>query len=302
MIGFDLIVANYNNGHFLQELVNSVKEQSFPHWHIYIVDDCSSDDSRSIIRQIAKEDNITAIFLEENGGATHAFKTGIEAGSNPLVGLIGADDALPPESLATMLKAIEKNPDGSLYYSQCLDCDSGLNPIALRNHAKPLDSDVEVFHQLYSIFNFLVFPRAKYEKTDGLNSMLRRAMDHDLILKLDEVGTIHFVPEVCYLYRNHERGISQGGNGWMASQYSVLARLDAYQRRTNKPISINDYRKLTLSYHERCVEMSRSFTEHRLLYHWIQILLRHPVTALRWKVLKGLARPLMKSLKPQRTP
>ena len=41
----DLVVANYNNGRFLPELVESVRAQTRLDWHLYIVDDCSTDDS-----------------------------------------------------------------------------------------------------------------------------------------------------------------------------------------------------------------------------------------------------------------
>ena len=46
---FDVVVANFNNGRFLREMINSVLGQDFDHWTLYITDDCSTDQSRDIL-------------------------------------------------------------------------------------------------------------------------------------------------------------------------------------------------------------------------------------------------------------
>ena len=45
----DIIITNYNNANFLDQSIQSVINQSFKNWKIYIVDDFSTDDSRNII-------------------------------------------------------------------------------------------------------------------------------------------------------------------------------------------------------------------------------------------------------------
>jgi len=48
-------------------------------------------------------------------------------------------------------------------------------------------------------------------------------------------GSYSFIDEPLYLYRRHDGGISQGGNGNRAAVYSLLAHIEAYKRRmTNK--------------------------------------------------------------------
>ena len=41
----DIILPNYNKDKFLEEAINSVINQTYKNWHLYIVDDHSSDDS-----------------------------------------------------------------------------------------------------------------------------------------------------------------------------------------------------------------------------------------------------------------
>jgi len=294
---FDLVVANYNNGMYLPALVESLRTQTHESWHLYIVDDCSTDDSAAFLNAFEGNPQITLIRLQVNAGATHAFKTGIEAGHHPLIGLIGADDTLPATALETMLTAYHQEPSAALHYSECMDCDSSMTPIQKREHAKPLNPSLPVFHQLHSIFNFLVFPREKYTASGGLNGKLRRAMDHDLILRLDEVGTMNFVPEVCYHYRNHSRGISQGGNGVLAAQYSRLAQIQAYQRRTEKPISPSEFRSLRGAYEFRSVELSQSCEGKSIFHHALQAGIMRPSVVFQRNYWKGLFRPILKPIK-----
>ena len=45
---FSVLIANYNNGQYIQEAIESVKAQDYDHWEIIIVDDASTDNSIEI--------------------------------------------------------------------------------------------------------------------------------------------------------------------------------------------------------------------------------------------------------------
>ena len=45
----DVILPNYNKTEFLEEAINSVFTQTYKNWHLYIIDDNSSDNSEKII-------------------------------------------------------------------------------------------------------------------------------------------------------------------------------------------------------------------------------------------------------------
>ena len=44
-----VIVNNYNYGRFLAEAIDSALDQTYPHTEVVVVDDGSSDDSRTVI-------------------------------------------------------------------------------------------------------------------------------------------------------------------------------------------------------------------------------------------------------------
>ena len=273
---FDVVVANFNNGRFLREMINSVLGQDFDHWTLYITDDCSTDQSRDILDDYKDNPRIVVIHHASNMGATQSFKTGIESGSARYVGVLGADDTLPSNALSRMVKEFDCNQDASLIYTDCLDCDVKMNPIGKRKHASRMDPTLSTFQQVSKVFNFIAFPRNRYKQAGGLDSRLRRAMDHDLTLRLDEVGRIHYLPEILYYYRNHEGGISQGKNGAIANQYSTLAHQAAYKRRVEKPISKSAYRYMMHRYHVRCIELNKSMTNLPMHRHLVWTILYRP--------------------------
>ena len=48
-----------------------------------------------------------------------------------------------------------------------------------------------------------------YLKTEGIDPNLTSAVDQDLYLKLYEVGKLKFLPKPNYIYRLHDKGVSQ---------------------------------------------------------------------------------------------
>ena len=45
----DIIMPNFNKSNYLEKAINSVIDQTFKSWHLYIIDDNSNDISKKII-------------------------------------------------------------------------------------------------------------------------------------------------------------------------------------------------------------------------------------------------------------
>ena len=70
-----IITPSYNSSKFIEDCINSVISQTYLEWEMIIVDDCSNDDSKTLIEKYSKKDNrIKTIFLEQNVGAVEARK------------------------------------------------------------------------------------------------------------------------------------------------------------------------------------------------------------------------------------
>ena len=73
----DIIVPNFNKGVFLDECISSILKQSYSNWKLYIIDDCSSDNSAKIINKYADNEKINIVILKKNKGPSFCRNLGI---------------------------------------------------------------------------------------------------------------------------------------------------------------------------------------------------------------------------------
>lgn len=245
---FSVIVASYNNGGFLAEMIQSVQSQTYSNWELIIVDDASSDHSQETLQKHSIDHRIRIYFSETNGGVGATFKKAASHAKGEILGMLGADDALTPGALQVMSQAHIDNPEASLINSQLIMCDEKLQPSGTPS---PFSENQTPFIHGISVSNFVTFKRRHYEMTDGFDAGLPKAVDHDLYLKLEEVGERQFVNVPLYRYRANPNGVSQGGNkGMLAAYYSCTAQLNAQSRRkgTLHP-SLSDLEESELRWH-----------------------------------------------------
>ena len=92
--------------------VESVVLQDFVDWKLFIIDDCSTDNSYDIAISLAShDDRITVLRNEKNMGVGFTRKRGIGSGRNPWVMFLDADDWWDPQMLKYVSEAIEENLD-----------------------------------------------------------------------------------------------------------------------------------------------------------------------------------------------
>lgn len=211
---FSIVVANYNNGRFLPFLIDSIKKQSYKNWELIIVDDCSKDDSLDILKPYETDASIKIIKHNENKRAGGAFKSGTEAATGDIVGLMGAEDALPSNSLEEIVLFYEQHKDENLssIYTLCADCDfETMEVLGLCKTNRGLRDDVPsiLLDKSPMTMAFQTYLRHKYFETEGFSTELTSAVDQDIMYKLEEVGKVLCLPKVLYHYRQNPQGISR---------------------------------------------------------------------------------------------
>jgi glycosyltransferase involved in cell wall biosynthesis len=258
---FSVIVANYNNGAFLDTLIESIRMQTYTNWQLVIVDDCSADNSRLILNAYKYDPRIVLIFHEHNLGAAAAFKSAADAATGEIIGMLGADDALTPHAIETMLNLHELNPGASLICSNLYQCDEQLNILSLWNkYAAPKAHGILILDP--SVGSFATFKKEMYLQTEGFDPFFKKALDHDIYLKLEEKGKVLYHPEPLYLYRANPIGISQNSNWFEATIYSLQARINAYKRRVHLKnilnLSLQEYKQLVQLKYKRLARLSKA--------------------------------------------
>jgi len=108
-ISIDVILPNYNKFNFLEESINSVINQTFKDWHMYIIDDHSTDDSWSIIKKFSNFNNITTIKLNKNMGPSFCRNYVMRISKSKYISFIDSDDSWKNIKLEKQIDFMEKN-------------------------------------------------------------------------------------------------------------------------------------------------------------------------------------------------
>jgi len=113
-----IVVAAYNAEKYISETINSVLSQTYKHWELIIVDDCSTDKTHEIIKNFQKKhDNVYCYTLEKNSGsAAKPRNTGIQKSKGQFIAILDADDLWQPEKLAKQIRYL-KNTNADLVYT-----------------------------------------------------------------------------------------------------------------------------------------------------------------------------------------
>ncbi len=247
---FSVLIANYNNGKYLQETLDSIYNQTYTNWEIIIVDDCSTDHSVQIYKTLASNDRIRIFYNEENQGCGYTKRRCVDEAFGDIGGFVDRDDTILPHALEKMVELHIKKPEYSRIHSKSYFCDENMNITGEYTAARQVNSEDPIFFNLNgAITHFATFKKEFYNKTEGIDAYLERAVDQDLYLKLYEVGKIFFIDEALYNYRIHSGGISTSSNARKAYYWAWVVVFAAARRRgINLESSFFDYFTPKLEY------------------------------------------------------
>lgn len=107
-----VVMPNYNGYRFVEQAINSVLNQTYQNFELIVVDDCSNDDSLSLIEHKAQSDNrIRVIALEHNVGVANARNVGIKEAKGEYIALLDNDDLWTEDKLERQLALAQKGAD-----------------------------------------------------------------------------------------------------------------------------------------------------------------------------------------------
>lgn len=125
-----VVMATYNGSRFLQYQLETVINQSYQNIEIIIVDDCSTDDTVSLIETFISKDNRVKLFQNTtNLGYIKNFEKGCSLAKGEFIALCDQDDAWHKDKISTSFEAIDNYP---MIYCDSVLCDEKLNPIGVK--------------------------------------------------------------------------------------------------------------------------------------------------------------------------
>ncbi|MEE4659199.1 MAG: glycosyltransferase [Halieaceae bacterium] len=202
-----VVMPTYNTPPaLLREAVESVQQQSYPHWELCIADDASDrPETLTELRRLASaDDRIHILERSENGHISVATNDAISMARGDYVAFMDHDDTLAPDALYRVAEALVQEPSLRLLYSDEDIVDTDGTP--LRPHFKP-DWNPDFLGSINYVCHLLVLERELLEEVGGLRQGYEGAQDYDLILRASTAlapEQIKHIPRVLYHWRAAE--------------------------------------------------------------------------------------------------
>jgi glycosyltransferase involved in cell wall biosynthesis len=124
-------VPNYNYARYMSLRLRSVFAQNYPAHEVLVLDDCSKDDSVSVIRSMAMDAQreIRLVLNETNSGSVFAqWRKAAELATGDFVWIAEADDLSDPEFLGRLVEPMMNDPSICMAFSdsKAIDTDGAV--------------------------------------------------------------------------------------------------------------------------------------------------------------------------------
>lgn len=199
-----ILVPVYNTpAKWLRRAIESVIQQSYPHWELCIADDHSSAPHiRPLLESLAARDTrIKIAWRTENGHICHASNSALELCTGTFTALLDHDDELHPHALLRVAEEIIAHPDANLIFSD----EDKIDTLGIRSDPffKP-GRNLELLLFENFICHLGVYRTNLIKNVGGFRPGFEGAQDWDLALRVITAipaATIHHIPQVLYHWR-----------------------------------------------------------------------------------------------------
>jgi glycosyltransferase involved in cell wall biosynthesis len=203
-----VIIPTYNRGWILREAIDSVLLQGFSDYELIVVDDGSTDDTRSILDSYGQD---IIVLRQPNLGVSAARNRGIAESRAQLISFLDSDDLWLPQKLTRQVAFFQSNPDALICQTEETWVRNGVRVNPKKRHQKLSGMIFESSLSLCLVSPSAVMIRKNLFDTVGLfDESLPACEDYDLWLRVSCRYPVHLLDEPLIIKRGgHEDQLSK---------------------------------------------------------------------------------------------
>ena len=218
MVTVSVIIPNYNHSEYLKQRIDSVLNQTFSDFELILLDDCSTDNSASIINQYANHPKVSQIVINDlnSGSPFLQWKKGITLSKGKYIWIAESDDWCEPSFLAEMLEGMGKDESNVISYCQ-MACILGDNTIKWQSHHSKLSEviDGNTFIKNYvaldvAIYNasIAIFKKETFNSISNFFTDFKFSGDRVFWIEMSRHGSVHISGKTLNYFRKHGLDVS----------------------------------------------------------------------------------------------
>ncbi|WP_411817090.1 glycosyltransferase family 2 protein [Hyphococcus sp. DH-69] len=206
-----VVMPAFNAEQYFYSAAASILNQEFTDFEFIIIDDHSTDQTETILRELAETDDRIKIYRNpKNIGVAASLNFGITTARGQYIARMDADDISLPQRFSKQVAFLDENPDfvfvGTGY--QIIDA-----------KGRVTRADVEATEswecEWMSLFRMPIIHPSMMIRRSTLadiqkpyQSQYDGAEDYDLVQRLLAQGKGKAIDDICFQYRMHEQSVS----------------------------------------------------------------------------------------------
>jgi len=216
-----VIIPNYNHARFLRKRIDSALQQTFQNFEMILLDDCSTDDSRSILSSYAADPRVTIEFNDANSGSTFKqWNKGVRLARGEYVWIAESDDYADPRFLERLVAVLDGDPQVVFAYCRSwrVSANDELDGYAdyyladIDPHRWTADYFADGVEECRNYFvritpvpnaSAVVFRKALYDQVGGADESFRMCGDWKLWAAMALIGKVAYLGEPLNYFRFH---------------------------------------------------------------------------------------------------
>lgn len=214
-----IITPSYNTAQYIGSTIQSVLAQTYNNWELIIVDDCSTDNTDSVVAGFT-DSRIRYLKNETNSGAAISRNYALREARGRWIAFLDSDDLWEPEKLEKQLKFM-KDHDYAFSFTDYR--------IQLNGEWMPYINIGPNVVNKRKMYNYCYFSTitVMYDQTKvGLIQIadLRKNNDYAMWLQAVEKVNCYRLPECLSYYIKHDGSVSSGSKFKLIKWHYLLFR------------------------------------------------------------------------------
>jgi glycosyltransferase involved in cell wall biosynthesis len=202
-------MGSYNHEKYLAQAIQSILNQTFSDFELIVVDDASTDNSKTVIEAYhAKDSRVKAFFHKKNMGISKTLNDCLRQAHGKYVSFVGSDDGWFPNKLEKQLDVIERSQD-SIVWSEGKIIDSQgvfVEQSVTEHQLSPKRKSGNLFQELLRedfVFGQSALLKTNFAREVAFDEDLQLVADHQFFVDLAKEHEFVFMDEPLAFYRVH---------------------------------------------------------------------------------------------------
>ena len=201
-----IITPTFNCGKFIVETIDSILSQTYAKWELIISDDCSTDNTKEVIKPyLEKDTRIKYICNVKNSGAAVTRNNALRVAKGKWIAFLDSDDLWEPTKLEKQIKFMEEN-GYAFSYHEYVEIDEQDNLLGVKVSGKRHVGKFDMFACCWPGCLSVMYDAEKI----GLIQIndIKKNNDTAMWLKVIRKADCYLLPECLGKYRRRANSIT----------------------------------------------------------------------------------------------